>query len=115
MLRFDPQNTDTPRTSNGPVIWGVATAIVAGAALLLASFSPFLLAAGVAAFAVAAVTVAAHQKDAQVSDTTSESWEASTAKFAACMDCLERVPDEIPGRFQAMVSSQESAGKSRLH
>lgn len=111
----DQQDADTPQPWKGPLSWGLAAAAIAGAAYLLAMASPLLFAAGVATLTLAAVVQgAADYRAARMNNHRSESWETQAAKIAACLECVDRVAEETPGRFQAMVS-QEQAGQYLEH
>lgn len=109
------QDADPLETWNSPLRWGVAAAASAVAALMLAFASPLLFAAGVATLTVAAVSQASRRHAAEMSDHRSESWEATAAKIAACMECVDRVPADTQGRFQTMVAAQEHTTIHRIH
>lgn len=111
----DPQDADTPRAPKGPLSWGLAAAALAGASLFLAFACPLLFVSGVAILAVAATVLGVSQRFADESDHRSEGRDATVAEMAACVDCPDRLPDDMPGRFQTLVAARERAGIHRIH
>jgi hypothetical protein len=115
MAWLNPLHATSPTIPKGPVTWGLAGCLLAGASVLLACFSPLLL-AGVAVLSLAAIGMtAADGKKSQAEEEQAESWRDSTIRMAACIDCLEREPESQSRKFQEMLLSQERDSSYRLH